>query len=77
MQNGEPVTTLPAGKYTLTISDKDAKVGFTLLGPTWKTPSNVTGSKFVGKTSRTVKLTAGRWTYYTGLQNVHYFVVTG
>jgi hypothetical protein len=77
MLNGKPVTSLAAGKYTFSITDKDAKVGFMLLGPTWKTPSSLTRPKFTGKTSRTVTLGAGRWTYYTSLQNLRYFVVTG
>ena len=77
MLDGKSVTSLAAGKYTFSITDKDAKVGFMLLGPTWKTPSSLTGPKFTGKTSRTVTLGAGRWTYYTSLQNVRYFVVTG
>jgi hypothetical protein len=76
MLNGRPVTKLKSGRYTFSITDNDAKVGFTLLGPTWKTPSNLTGAK-VGKSSRTLTLGAGRWTYYTNLQNVRYFVVTG
>jgi hypothetical protein len=78
MLGRKPVTTLKAGRYTFSITDKDSKVGFSLLGPTWKTPSSLSGAKFVGTTRHSVTLTAGRWTYYTtGMKNVHYFIVTG
>jgi hypothetical protein len=73
---GKPVTTLKAGSYTFTITDKDPKGSFTLLGPSSKSATNLTGIKFVGRSSKTVKLGVGRWTYYAGLQNMHYLVVT-
>jgi len=67
---------LKAGRYKFTISDRDSKLGFNLLGPTSKAPANLTGVKFVGNRSVAVKLTAGKWTYYTNLGTIHYFRVT-
>ena len=75
--NGKPVTTLRSGRYTFAITDRDAKTGFTLLGPNWKAPSTLTRPGFTGRVSKTVRLTSGRWTYYAGLRSVHYFIVTG
>ena len=75
--NGKPVTTLKSGRYTFAITDRDSKTGFTLLGPNWKAPSSLTAPNFVGRVSKTVRLTSGRWTYYTGLRSLHYFIVTG
>jgi hypothetical protein len=75
--NGKPVTTLRSGRYTFAITDKDSKSGFTLLGPDWKAPSALTKPNFVGRVAKTLRLTSGRWTYYTGLRSLHYFLVTG
>lgn len=74
---GKPVSTLKAGRYKVTISDQDRKGGFLILGPTSKAPTSLTGASFLGKHSLAIKLTAGRWTYYTNLGTIHYFRVTG
>jgi hypothetical protein len=73
---GKTVASLKAGRYKFTISDRDSKLGFNLLGPTSKAPANLTGAKFVGNRSVAVKLTAGKWTYYTNMGSIHYFRVT-
>jgi hypothetical protein len=73
---GKAVSSLKAGRYKFTISDRDSKLGFNLLGPTSKAPANLTGVKFVGHRSVAVKLTAGKWTYYTDAGTIHYFRVT-
>jgi hypothetical protein len=75
--SGKAVSKLASGRYTFTITDKNTKAGFAIIGPKATSPTNVTGVKFVGKRSKTVRLTPGRWTYYTsGLRQIHYIVVT-
>jgi hypothetical protein len=74
---GKTVSSLKVGRYKWTITDRDPKAGFMILGPTSKAPTDLSGVKFVGKRSVAIKLTAGRWTYYTNLGTVHYFRVTG
>ncbi len=74
---GKPVSTLTAGRYRFTITDRDPKGSFIILGPKSASATNLTGVKFVGKRSATVRLTAGRWTYYAGLGHIRSFVVTG
>jgi hypothetical protein len=57
---GNNATSLPAGRYTITVSDASATNGFVLEKS--KHPSvSLTGLAFVGKRSTTVNLTAGRW----------------
>ena len=74
---GKPITSLPAGRYSFTLLDKDPKAGLTILGPSSKAPINLTGVKFVGKKTRALMLGAGRWSYYAGPRNFHYIVVSG
>lgn len=73
---GKTVTALKAGRYTFRITDQDVKSSFSILGPKTKATINLTGVKFVGKHSASVTLTAGRWMYFAGLGQMHYFVVT-
>jgi hypothetical protein len=73
---GRTVTALRKGRYTFALSDRDSKAGFMILGPTSHAPTSLTGVKFLGRRSLTIKLTTGRWTYYTNLGTVHYFRVT-
>jgi hypothetical protein len=73
---GKPVSTLVPGRYSFAIVDQDPKASFMILGPKSTAGLNLTGVKFVGKKALIVKLTAGRWTFYSpSLRNVHYFVV--
>jgi hypothetical protein len=73
---GKTVSSLKAGRYKWAITDRDAKAGLMILGPTSKAPTSLSGVKFVGKRSVAIKLTAGKWTYYTNLGTIHYFRVT-
>jgi hypothetical protein len=76
--SGKVVSTLATGRYTFAILDKSPKAGFTIIGPKGTIPTNVTGSSFVGKKTRTLNLTPGRWTYYSsGLRHFYYIVVSG
>jgi len=72
---GKTVTTLPAGKYKFSITDKDPKGSFTLRAASSKSASNLTGVKFVGTESKTLTLKVGSYDYYTG-SNTHVLVVT-
>jgi hypothetical protein len=73
-KKGKAISTLPVGSYTFAVTDQDPNGGFAILGPT-KVKTTLTGVKFVGKHSATVVLKAGRWTYLSGLGQIHYFVV--
>jgi hypothetical protein len=76
LNKGKAVSKLKAGRYKVAIVDKDKKAGFVLLGPKSSKATHLTGVRFVGKHSVTIKLTAGRWTYYSALKNIHYLRVT-
>jgi hypothetical protein len=76
--SGKAVSKVPTGRYTFSVVDKSPKNGFLIIGPKGSVPTDVTGDKFVGKKTKTLRLTPGRWTYYTsGMRQVHYIVVTG
>ncbi len=70
---GKTVSRLPAGRYTFAVTDRDPKGSFVIVGPK-KAAKNLTGVKFVGKRSATLKLTAGRWTYYAGARKMAFTV---
>jgi hypothetical protein len=73
---GKLVSSLKAGRYTFAVTDQDPKGSFTLQAVNGVSSSDLTGVKFVGKHSTTVKLTAGKWMYYSGLGKAHYVLVT-
>ncbi|HWE80892.1 MAG TPA: hypothetical protein VG265_04530 [Gaiellaceae bacterium] len=70
------VSKVTAGVYTFTVVDRSAKSGFSLLGPKMKAKADLTGVKYVGKHSKNVTLSVGRWLYITGKGAMHPFVVT-
>jgi hypothetical protein len=75
--SGKAVSKVPMGRYTFAVVDKSPKTGFVIIGPKGTLPTDVTGSRFVGKKTKTLKLTPGRWTYYSsGMRDVHYIDVT-
>lgn len=57
---GKPVTTLAAGRYTLTVDDESTTGGF-MLEKADRPAMTLAGSRSVGRRSVTVDLTAGRW----------------
>jgi hypothetical protein len=75
-KNGKPVTQLKAGRYTITVIDKAPAGSFTIQKI--RAPAHtLTGSRFVGRHTATLALTAGQWFYYpsfTGKKT--YFIVT-
>ncbi len=56
----KPVRTLKAGKYLLIVGDLSRKAG-ALIGHGTAPPSTLSGAAAVGTSSRTLKLTSGRW----------------
>ncbi len=56
----KPVRTLKPGKYLLVVGDLSRKAG-ALIGHGAAPPSTLSSAAAVGASSRTLKLTAGRW----------------
>jgi len=76
MLKGKPVTTLKAGRYKLSIVDKDPKASFTLQTAAGKVKV-LTGAAFVGVHPVTMNLTVGQWRYYSGVGKTSSFQVSG
>ena len=60
---GTKVTTLRAGKYTITVSDKSPAHDFVLTGPAIRNKL-ITGLAFRGTKTVTVTLRKGKYEYY-------------
>jgi hypothetical protein len=75
-KGGKTVSKLAAGRYKFQVIDLDGKAGFTVLGPTASAPTSLTPSTFKGTRSVTLRLTPGKWSYYSSLAAVHFFHVT-
>jgi len=60
---GTKVTTLRAGKYTITVSDKSSAHDFVLTGPAIRNKL-ITGLAFRGTKTVTVTLRKGKYEYY-------------
>jgi len=76
MHDGKSVSKLAAGRYKFLILDQDPKAGFVVLGPSDTEPTSLTKTAFKGTRSVTVRLTPGKWSYYSTLRVVHFFRVT-
>ena len=59
-QDGKVITSVKAGKYTFVVTDASNKQSFTLVGPG---VSKNTGVRFVGRTTWTINLQKGTYTY--------------
>jgi hypothetical protein len=68
------VSSLIAGRYTITITDESATHGF-MLEKAARSMVSVTGGRFVGKRSTSVDLTAGQWHALSGLGTKTYSIV--
>ena len=68
------VTTLKAGRYTLSVADLSKTAGFSLQNG--KRTLAVTGAALVGKRSRVITLTAGQWAFFTPGRSKSFFVVS-
>jgi hypothetical protein len=75
MLKGKLVSSLEAGRYTFTITDRDSKAGFTLQSSALGLTSDLSGVKFTGTHRGTITLKAGAWTYFSGLGRLHRFLV--
>ncbi len=71
---GKAVSSLKAGRYRFTITDKSPKAGFTVVLSNGKTKT-ITSSAFVGRHSEFLTLTAGSYAYSTGIGTSHSFKV--
>jgi plastocyanin len=60
-KDGAPVTTLPAGDYTLTVTDAAANHNFHIFGP--GLDEVVTSVPFIGTVTTTIHLTRGTFTF--------------
>jgi hypothetical protein len=75
-KDGKPVTQLKNGRYTITVTDKAPSGSFTIQKI--RSPAHtLTGSRFVGRHTVTLTLTAGQWFYYPSFTaKKTYFIVT-
>src|SRR5262249_34333401 len=75
-KGGKPVTQLKAGRYTITVTDKAPTGSFTLQKI--RLPAHtLTGSRFLGRHTVTLTLTAGQGFYYPSFTaKKTYFIVT-
>lgn len=73
---GKQVLNLRAGKYRFVVKDGSATGGFVLEPVEAGKPKSLSGAKFVGKTSKGVILSPGRWMYRSASGTTHYFLVT-
>jgi hypothetical protein len=73
---GKGVTSLKAGRYTVSVTDESKKGGFIIQGVK-QGATTVTGVSFVGKRAKTVDLRAGQWFFYpTFVGSKTFFIVT-
>ena len=61
-RNGKSVSSLRAGRYSVSVDDRTSSAGFQLVPPKGRKVT-VTGSSFVGERRMTVALSPGRWTF--------------
>ena len=69
-RNGKSVSSLKAGRYSVSVDDRTASAGFQLAPPKGEKVV-VTGPSFVGEKRMTVTLSPGRWAF-----GPHRFTVT-
>jgi hypothetical protein len=61
--SGNPVTSLEAGKYVITIVDRSTKSGF-VVQELHRSSTALTTAAFTGRKTRTVTLTKGSWVFF-------------
>ena len=59
-QNGKPVKTLKAGKYSVVVGDLSTKAGL-IIGHGKVKPTTLSAAAATGTSTRKLKLTAGKW----------------
>ena len=73
---GKAVSSLPAGRYRISVTDRSSRNGFTIQ-EIRRAATTVSGVSFVGKRSVTLDLAAGQWFFYpTFVGKKTYFIVT-
>lgn len=77
LYKGKAVTTLPPGRYTVSVNDKSRTNGF-MLERVGHAPLSLIKPGKVGKASATVDLTSGQWFFAAHAAGVKtYFIVLG
>ena len=72
---GKAVTTLKAGRYTVKVTDRSSRSGFSVQ-QSRKNATNVTGTGFLGTRSVMITLKPGQWFFYpTFVGKKTYFLV--
>jgi len=66
LEDGAPAANLLAGTYRIAITDRSPKAGL-VVAKTGKPGRSLSGVRYVGKRSVSVKLTPGRWTFTTSV----------
>ncbi len=70
------MTTLKAGRYTVSVVDQSKKSGF-IIQESRKAATTAAGVSFVGKKTVTIDMKAGQWFFYpTFVGAKSYFIVT-
>jgi len=72
---GKPIARLEAGAYTLVLVDGSAKAGYTLHRAGGKVRT-LTTAKFVGRATKRVELTHGRWLLALGSSGARTLIVS-
>jgi hypothetical protein len=72
--NGKHVVSLKSGRYKITIADTTDGSGFVMERPNG-TEIVVTSVPFVGKRTKTLALTPGRWSFHGAVGALHQFTV--
>jgi len=71
--DGKVVSSLKAGRYTVTVTDRSKTTGLALRKAQRTIP--ISSAKFVGKHSASVSLTAGRWSAVLGAGKSSYSIL--
>jgi hypothetical protein len=75
VDQGKAVSSLKAGRYKISVTDRSARGGFTIQ-EIRKAAITVSGVSFTGKHSITLNLAAGQWFFYTTfVARKNYFIV--
>ena len=75
--HGKVVSSLAAGRYTVSVTDSSKKSGF-VIQESHKVATAVSTAPFTGKKSKTLVLSKGQWFFYPSfIGQKTYFVVTG
>ena len=72
---GKTVSSLKAGRYKITRARRDRRSAASRSSSSARPATNVTSTKFLGRHTVTLKLTAGQWFYFSPSQKKTDFIV--